>query len=106
MWTVFSHVGGSAGQRRAQKGPASAATATAHKLTRLYYSLVKQGGEYAEQSAADDEARERERALVVLRQRAQRYGYELMAPAARKTKRQRRGRGLGRRRFPSAGTVS
>lgn len=65
-------------RKRAQKGPASAATATAHKIARLYYSLVKHGGEYAEQSAQVSEARERERTVAVLRKRAQAYGYALV----------------------------
>lgn len=69
-------------RKRAQKGPASAATATAHKLSRLYYHLIKQGGEYEEQSAQAYEERERERAVAMLRKRAQAYGYELTAPAA------------------------
>jgi transposase len=65
-------------RKRAQKGPASAATATAHKIARLYYSLVKHGGEYAEQSAQRAETRERERTVAVLRKRAQAYGYALV----------------------------
>jgi transposase len=69
-------------RKRAQKGPASAATATAHKIARLYYSLVKHGGEYEEQGAGAYEEREKERVVAVLRKRAKSYGYELVAPAA------------------------
>jgi len=67
---------------RARKGPASAATATAHKIARLYYSLVKHGREYEERPAAVYEQRERERALASLRKRAKGLGYELVEQAA------------------------
>ncbi|MBS1791441.1 MAG: IS110 family transposase [Acidobacteria bacterium] len=69
-------------RKRAQSGPAYAATATAHKVARLYYSLVKQGGAYRERSAQTYEAAERERAVTKLRKRAESFGYELVAQAA------------------------
>ena len=67
-------------RKRAQKGPASAATATAHKIARLYYSLVKNGSEYNEQGAVAYEEREKERTVSALRKRAKAYGYDLVAP--------------------------
>ena len=67
---------------RAKKGPASATTATAHKIARLYFSLVKNGRAYEERSAAAYEARERERAIAMLQKRAKRYGYEVVQRAA------------------------
>lgn len=69
-------------RKKSQKGPASAATATAHKIARLYYSLVKNGTEYEEQSAGAYEERERERTVAVLRKRAKSFGFELVAKAA------------------------
>lgn len=69
-------------RKRAQKGTASAATATAHKIARLYYSLVKKGGEYEEQGARAYEERERERMVTALRKRAKAFGYELVGQAA------------------------
>src|SRR5262245_53779397 len=69
-------------RKRAQKGPASAATATAHKLARLYYSLVKNGTEYQEQGARAYEERERERIVANLKKRAKTLGFELIAKAA------------------------
>lgn len=66
----------------ARKGPASAATATAHKLARIYYSLVKGGRAYEERGAAAYEARERERVVASLRKRAEGLGYELVERAA------------------------
>ena len=67
---------------RARKGPASATTATAHKIARLYYSLVKSGRAYEERSAAAYEERERNRVLESLRKRAKGLGYELVQQAA------------------------
>jgi transposase len=69
-------------RKRAQKGPASAATATAHKLARLYYSLVKNGTQYQEQSARAYEERERQRVVANLKKRAQSLGFELVEKAA------------------------
>jgi transposase len=67
---------------RAKKGPASATTATAHKIARLYYSLVKNGRAYEERSAEAYEAREREQAIARLQKRAKGLGYELVERAA------------------------
>jgi hypothetical protein len=67
---------------KARKGPASAATATAHKLARIYYSLVKGGRAYEERGAEAYEARERERVVASLRKRAEGLGYELVERAA------------------------
>jgi transposase len=67
---------------KARKGPAAAVTATAHKLARIYYSLVKHGREYEELGARAYEERERERVVTNLRKRAKGLGYELVARAA------------------------
>ena len=67
---------------QARKGPASAVTATAHKLARLYYHLVKSGQEYEEGSAAAYDEKQRERTVANLRKRAKGLGYELVAVAA------------------------
>jgi transposase len=69
-------------RKRAQKGPASAATATAHKIARLYYSLVKNGTEYEEQGARAYEERRRERIVANLKKRAKTLGFELVAKTA------------------------
>jgi transposase len=69
-------------RKRSQKGPASAATATAHKIARLYYSLVKNGTEYQEQGARAYEERERERIVANLKKRARSFGLELVAKGA------------------------
>jgi hypothetical protein len=67
---------------QARKGPGAAITATAHKLARLYYSLVKNGQEYDEERARADEERQRERMVSNLRKRAKGLGFELVAVAA------------------------
>jgi transposase len=67
---------------KAKKGPACATTATAHKIARIYYSLVTKGGMYEDAGAEAYEQRERERALAGLRKRAKALGYELVDRAA------------------------
>ena len=67
---------------QAGKGPGAAITATAHKLARLYDSLVKNGEEYDEERARSDQERLRERMVSNLRKRAKGLGYELVAVAA------------------------
>jgi hypothetical protein len=67
---------------QARKGPGAAITATAHKLARLYYSLVKQGQEYEEGRAEAYQERQRERVVSSLRKRAKGLGYELVEIAA------------------------
>lgn len=67
---------------QARKGPGAAITATAHKLARLYYSLVKNGQEYDEDRWRVDAEKQRERMVVNLRKRAKGLGFELVAVAA------------------------
>jgi len=47
-----------------RKGQASAATAMARKIARIYYSLVKKGLEYEERGTRAFEERERERVIA------------------------------------------
>jgi hypothetical protein len=65
---------------RARKGPQQANVATAHKIARIVYHLVKTGEAYVEQSAGEFEEQRRERELRRLAQRAGKLGYTL-APA-------------------------
>ena len=69
-------------RKKAQKGPASAATATAHKIARIYYSLVKNGTEYEDGGARAYEERERERVVAHLKKRAKGLGFDLVERAA------------------------
>jgi transposase len=58
-------------------GP-KAITATAHKLARIMYALVRYGGEYVKQSQEDYELQNRERLERGLRKRAKELGYEVV----------------------------
>lgn len=69
-------------RKRAQKGPAGAVTATAHKLAKLYYVLVKEQQEYAPPSAGEYEAKQQQRTLQKLTKQAAALGYELRAVAS------------------------
>jgi hypothetical protein len=70
---------------RARKGPQQAIVATAHKIARTVYRLLKTGEAYVAQSAGEYEEQRRERELRQLTRRAQKLGYTLApgpAPSA------------------------
>src|SRR5712692_10359322 len=60
----------------------AAATATAHKLARLYWTLLQFGQENVDAGAKVYEERYRERVVTSLRKRAKALGYELAPLAA------------------------
>ncbi len=62
---------------RARKGPMQATVATAHKIARVVYHLLKYGEGYQEESAEAYEQKRRERELRRLMQRANKLGYTL-----------------------------
>jgi transposase len=62
---------------RARKGPQQATVATAHKLARIVYHLLKYGEVYVEESAAEYEHKRQERELRSLTRRATKLGYTL-----------------------------
>ena len=64
---------------KARLGPAKAVTATAHKIARLYYRLIKYGHEYADAGAAAYEERYKARLVSGLKKRARGLAYELVA---------------------------
>jgi transposase len=66
---------------KARLGGPKAVTATAHKLARLYYRLVKHGEEYVEAGARVYEEKHRERVIRSLQKRARGLGFELVATA-------------------------
>lgn len=66
---------------KARLGGAKAVTATAHKLARVYYRLVKHGEEYVEVGARAYEEKHRQRVVSNLQKRARGLGYELVAVA-------------------------
>jgi transposase len=62
---------------RARKGPQQATVATAHKIARIVYHLLKYGEAYEAESAEAYEQRRQERELHNLTRRAQKLGYTL-----------------------------
>ena len=63
-------------------GGQGAVTATAHKLARLVYRMLKYGAEYVKRSPADYEAKLRAQVERQLRARAARLGFELVPRCA------------------------
>ncbi len=62
---------------RARKGPMQATVATAHKIARIVYHLLRYGEVYKEESAAEYEQKRQERELRQLMRRANKLGYTL-----------------------------
>jgi hypothetical protein len=67
---------------RARKGPQQAIVATAHKIARIVYHLLKYGQDYQEESAEAFEQKRQERELRHLTRRAQKLGYTLRPDTA------------------------
>jgi hypothetical protein len=63
---------------KARVGAPKAITATAHKMARLVYSLLKHGTAYVTQGMEEYERRYQERALQNLSRRAKGLGYTLV----------------------------
>jgi transposase len=61
----------------ARRGMPKAITATAYKLARIVYGMLKHGQAYAKQEMSDYEAAYRERQLRQLKNKAKELGYEL-----------------------------
>jgi transposase len=62
---------------RARKGPEQATVATAHKIARTVYHLLKYGEAYEAESANAYEQKRQERELRQLNRRAAKLGYTL-----------------------------
>lgn len=69
---------------RARLGPRQAIVATAHKIARTVYHLLKTGEDYREESAADYTHKRQERERKQLERRAQKLGY-MLTPVPRAT---------------------
>lgn len=63
---------------KAKLGPAEGVTATAHKLARILYRLIKHGDAYARQGLEDYEKKHQARKLKGLKKAAASIGYELI----------------------------
>ena len=63
---------------KAKLGAAEAVTATAHKLARLIYRLLKHGEAYVRQGMEDYQKRYQERMLSILKKKAAAMGFQLV----------------------------
>jgi transposase len=66
-------------RQRSRLGAPKAITATAHKLARLVYSMLKYGADYVDMGQEHYEQRYRSRVLQNLKRKAQELGYILVA---------------------------
>ena len=66
---------------RARKGPQQAIVATAHKIARTVYHLLKYGEAFEEERAEEYEQKRREHELHRLARRAEKLGYTLTQQA-------------------------
>ena len=65
-------------RKKAQLGAPKAITATAHKLARLIYSMLRYGQEYVDAGAEYYESQYQQRALRAAQRRAAQLGYRLV----------------------------
>lgn len=65
-------------RKKAQLGPSKAITATAHKLARIIYNMLKHGTEYKDLGQDHYETRYKRRVLNNLKKRAKQFGCELV----------------------------
>ena len=65
-------------RKKAQLGAPKAITATAHKLTRIIYSMLRSGQGYVDAGAQYYESQYRERALRAAKRRAAQLGHRLV----------------------------
>jgi transposase len=77
LWHSDSALGAFYRRLRARYGPPVATTATAHKLARMIYHMLKHRDDYVDPGTQAYETQQRERAISNLRQRAERLGFEL-----------------------------
>lgn len=73
-----SAMGGFYRRMKARLGDAEAVTATAHKLARIIYRLIKHGEAYVRQGIEDYERKFQERKMYALRKTATAMGFELI----------------------------
>jgi transposase len=79
-WSLIrshSYLGAYLRRQRARLGAPKAITATAHKLARILYNLLRHGIEYMHKQEADYAQQVRDRLEKQLRRRARELGYEL-----------------------------
>ena len=69
-------------RKKSQLGPAQATVATAHKIARVVYHMLKHKVEYHTANAAEYEQRFREREVKYLERKAARFGFSLSPSTA------------------------
>lgn len=67
-------------RKRAQGGPLFAQVATAHKIARTVYHLLKYRVQYVDMGAQEFARKQRERDVIALRKQAAKLGFTLVAP--------------------------
>jgi transposase len=77
-----SALGGFFRRIAARRGVPKAITATAYKLARIIYQMLKHGTAYVAEHLEEYEAKYRERQVRLLKRKAQELGYEITAKAA------------------------
>ncbi len=69
-------------RKRSQLGPQQALVATAHKLARTVYYLLKHRVQYVDLGASGYEQKQRDREVAALRKKAAKLGFTLISPAS------------------------
>ena len=84
-WSLMrskSYLGAYLRRQRSRLGAPKAITATAHKLARILYNLMRYGVEYMKKTEADYADQERARQEKSFHRRAKELGYEVHRPPA------------------------
>jgi hypothetical protein len=66
---------------KARLGPAKAITATAHKIAKIIYNMLREGTRYQEAGQAYYEEQYRERVIKNLKRKAETFGLVLLEKA-------------------------
>ncbi len=73
-----SAIGAFLRRKKAQKGAPKAITATAHKIARIFYNMLKHGTEYVDLGQEYYEQRYQDRVIANLKRKAKQFGFELV----------------------------
>jgi len=73
-----SAIGAFLRRKKAQKGAPKAITATAHKIARIFYNMLKYGTEYVDLGQEYYEQRYQDRVIANLKRKAKQFGFELV----------------------------
>jgi len=80
--TSPSYLGAFFRRMRSKLGPAKATTATAHKLAKIIYHMLKEKTPYQERGAAYYLHKDQERKIRQLRKQAKHLGFDLVAQSS------------------------